>query len=490
MSATDHQDDFKRLINTPPTFPVPNPTTSGWQEPPHPTVSGIRSAALPFEADVVIIGSGITGCSAANTLLAHPSAPGLHVVVLEARNAVSGATGRNGGQLVSDVALRYSSLMAQLGPEKAAQVLRFSESCMERLREVVAGLDDERQKASEFRNVVGALAFHDQVDLDDCKESLKSMQQSLGQTIISYAEIGSQAGTETYRYKDSVGVVEQQPVAALWPYRLVTGIFEGLLKNHGDRFSLETNTPVLSIEHDAGNSSSLPYALETPRGKIRTKTVIHCTNGYTGRLVPGLVGRMFPLKGTMSIQTPGPSFPRLGNQVLWSYRWKPRYIPEIKEWSSGLFYAQQNAHTGDIWIGGESQTLEELLTSDDSTVGGSAGRNLTTVLPKMFRDVEPVELRKIWSGIMGFTSDGHPFIGRLTQSMTGRDGRGEWVAAGYNGHGMDKAWLSGDAIARMFLGEDVSSWVPEAFVLDEARWAEMGVDATVDYFMDLFAPAS
>lgn len=292
--------------------------------------------------------------------------------------------------------------------------------------------------------------------------------------------------TQNYHYKDLSGAVEQRFASALWPYRLITGIYQRLLNEHRGRFTLETNTPVLSIEHNTKVSPAFPYALKTPRGTILAKNVIHCTNGFTGRLVPGLVGRMFPLKGTMSVQKPGPDFPRYGDQASWSYRWKARYVPETKEWSSGLFYAQQNARTGDIWIGGETQTLEELLTCDDSTVGETASKNLTTVLPKMFRNVEPVELRKIWSGIMGFTSDGFPFIGNLTQSMTGRQGSGEWVSAGYNGHGMDKAWLSGDAVARMTLGEDVSSVVPRAYVLDEDRFEKLNTDRTVDNLMAFF----
>lgn len=88
----------------PVTLPRDNPTLPFWQDPPD-AIADLRStAALPESADVVIIGSGITGAAVAwNLLLEAASAtapPGAKkppsVVMLEARQACSGATGRNG----------------------------------------------------------------------------------------------------------------------------------------------------------------------------------------------------------------------------------------------------------------------------------------------------------------------------------------------------------------------------------------------------------
>ncbi|KAF7535168.1 hypothetical protein G7054_g5605 [Neopestalotiopsis clavispora] len=389
-----------------PTLPVANPTTSAWQEPPHATIAELQSAQLPEEVDVVIIGSGITGCSAANTLLAHPQAPGLRVAILEARNAVSGATGRNGGHLISDVAIHYTALVDQLGSKGAIEIARFSERNVQALGQVVAGLDEELRQASEFRHVVGTHAFAEQEEFEECMKGIESLEKDFPETTLKHTCAAKGSATETHQYKDFAGVTEQRFSGTLWPYRLIAGILDQLLQKHKGNFHLETNTPVLHVEFLSEATGSFPYSLRTPRGTIRAKHVIHCTNGYSGRLIPGLVGRMFPLKGTMSVQGPGPNFPRLGAQTSWSYRWKPGQIPGTEEWSSGLFYCQQNAHTGDFWIGGETQTWDELLTSDDSFVGQTAEKNLTAVLPKMFKDVEPVEIKKVWSGIMGFLGMG------------------------------------------------------------------------------------
>lgn len=60
---------------------------------------------LPNHADVVVVGSGITGASVAHHLLRHHDEDGkkenekLNVVMLEAREACWGATGRVGPSL-------------------------------------------------------------------------------------------------------------------------------------------------------------------------------------------------------------------------------------------------------------------------------------------------------------------------------------------------------------------------------------------------------
>ena len=77
-------------------FPVPNPTISYWQDPPDEIAGYQSSSSLPQEVDTVIIGSGITGASIAYNLLTSDFYNGEKILMLEAREACSGATGRNG----------------------------------------------------------------------------------------------------------------------------------------------------------------------------------------------------------------------------------------------------------------------------------------------------------------------------------------------------------------------------------------------------------
>lgn len=75
--------------------PVANPTASYWQDPPD-AIADLRSTdTLPEDVqDLVIVGSGISGACIAHFLLQRR--PDAKVLMLEARQACSGATGRNG----------------------------------------------------------------------------------------------------------------------------------------------------------------------------------------------------------------------------------------------------------------------------------------------------------------------------------------------------------------------------------------------------------
>ena len=70
---------------------------------------------LPEEADVVIIGSGMSGVALAYFLMTGPDPP-QNVVMLEARQICSGATGRNGGHCRPDSYFGYSAPVRTLRP--------------------------------------------------------------------------------------------------------------------------------------------------------------------------------------------------------------------------------------------------------------------------------------------------------------------------------------------------------------------------------------
>lgn len=76
------------------TLPSAHPTLSYWQDPPSPLANHRSTEGLPDDADIVIIGSGITGASIADKILNRK--PTTKVVMLEARELCCGATGRNG----------------------------------------------------------------------------------------------------------------------------------------------------------------------------------------------------------------------------------------------------------------------------------------------------------------------------------------------------------------------------------------------------------
>jgi cation diffusion facilitator CzcD-associated flavoprotein CzcO len=76
-------------------IPTPDSTNSFWHSEPNEFLLGHRTTEqLPEEADIVIVGSGITGTSAARYLSEDARAKGKRIVVLDAREACWCATGR------------------------------------------------------------------------------------------------------------------------------------------------------------------------------------------------------------------------------------------------------------------------------------------------------------------------------------------------------------------------------------------------------------
>jgi hypothetical protein len=74
-------------------LPAPNSSKSFWHSEPDEFLIGHKTTPdLPQDADVVIVGCGITGANAARYLA--ESGSGLKIVVLEAREVCWGATGR------------------------------------------------------------------------------------------------------------------------------------------------------------------------------------------------------------------------------------------------------------------------------------------------------------------------------------------------------------------------------------------------------------
>ncbi|UKZ68328.1 uncharacterized protein TrAtP1_009367 [Trichoderma atroviride] len=125
-------------IHAGPFTPVANPTVSYWmQDPPFPEMCDIQGD-LPEEADVVIIGSGITGAAAAKTVLelSSSSKTELKVVVLEARQLCSGATARNGGHIKCAPHEEFARLRSTLGEDKASKVVRMEMRHLEVLKGV------------------------------------------------------------------------------------------------------------------------------------------------------------------------------------------------------------------------------------------------------------------------------------------------------------------------------------------------------------------
>jgi glycine/D-amino acid oxidase-like deaminating enzyme len=160
-----------------PGLPVSNPTESYWQQPPHQQLFKSQSSVLPTRQDVVIIGSGITGCSVAWHLLQEGSPR--KVTVLDAREICSGATGRNGGRInctaVQDFD-RYSSLF---GAESAKRIVEFELAHLDAIFSLVNSLGPECLRKSQLRHVDAITALFDYKAVQSMRAKLTRFEAAI-----------------------------------------------------------------------------------------------------------------------------------------------------------------------------------------------------------------------------------------------------------------------------------------------------------------------
>ncbi|OQV06637.1 hypothetical protein CLAIMM_11179 [Cladophialophora immunda] len=479
-------------IGRDPGIPSQSPTITAWQEPPHP-LAEVQSSTLPARVDFAIIGSGITGCSTAKTLLENDRSGNKSVAVFDARRLTTGATSRNGGFLMSHAPSFFAAFSKAFGTEAAAKIARFCERTLTEIMKTAKA--EELYEECQIRDVQTLITFGDADGMAKLVESFRMYQQFVPEYSGTYVPISKEDAEKEYGMKDIFGAVTTKS-RVFWPYRLVTGLFQRLLDRYPNRFSIETRTPVTSITISDEPDTAYPYTLATPRGVVRAAKVFHCTSGFVGHLLPQLRGPVFPCRLTMSCDKPGPQF---GNRaVSWLWHVPQSWDPETKLVEQGLYWMQQNAETGDLFYGGDKQKLDDFLTSDDTAVSTDAAENLKALLPQRIfatgwtdrttgATISSMNPRRTWSGILSMTADQVPIVGLVPARLSGRNIDGsEWVAVGFNGYGMGQCWSAGEAIARMALGEPKPEWLPEVYLASEGRLtgATMSVEAALRSFFE------
>ncbi|KIK70169.1 hypothetical protein GYMLUDRAFT_213310 [Collybiopsis luxurians FD-317 M1] len=450
-------------------LPVPNPTKSFWIDSPNanPLAKEGSTGPLPQDADVCIIGSGITGVSVAYHLAMQTRDKPLKIVILEARDFCSGATGRNGGHLTPAVFIDFCYFETQYGQQEALKefklehhttrgILEFlSAHNLENLVDLVPGrhitlfvTDEEFARAKEDYEAAKAAG----VDLSNVEWlTTEEMQSAHG---VSYP------GVRFGGYN-------------LWPLKLVTHLYlHAKSQTKNVSLSLNTSAPVTSVS-PAEPISSHRWKLSTPRGPISCSYVIHANNAYAPHLLPHLRGPsgIVPTRGQVVAVRAGVPLHQLGDGIpSWDANdgfeyWFPRPV---------AFPSERPL----VILGGgrEVEARFEFGETDDSKCNEAVGKVLQGFLPRLFpgKFEEDRGPEMEWTGIMGFTQSKDPLVGPVNgydvSYGASPDDEGQYIAAGYSGHGMPRAYACAEVIATMvsanLCGEkwNVPNWLPRHYL--------------------------
>ncbi|KNZ78587.1 hypothetical protein J132_11157 [Termitomyces sp. J132] len=462
-------------------LPVVNSTRSFWIDTPgaNPLAKEGSDGELSVDADVCIIGSGITGVSAAYHLAKGLDARGRgpsKTVILEARDfcqyLCSGATGiitgRNGGHLTPVHFKKFVEREKRFGRVEAGKTYAL-----------------EHHTTLELLKIINAEDWQDMVDL----VSAEHVNLLVTETEVEQAKLDFNAASEAGLYLKEVEWLSGKQVQTtygasfpafihpgnnIWPLKFVTQLLKLTQRLDPSKFDLRlhTNTPVTSMS--PSSSQSRRWSLSTHRGDIQCSYVLHATNAYTSYLLPHLHGPngIVPTRGqVMAIRAtvPATNITKAswgGNQG--SEYWFPRPVEYPEDHPLIILGGGRDA----------SGPTYETYVADDSTVNKVVGRVLRNFLPGMFpgKYEKGREPEMEWTGIMGYTKIGDPFVGPVVQvglNTSADDFKGQYISAGYTGHGMTRAFGCAETVAGMIVAEiageawTAPEWFPRHFLTTE-----------------------
>ncbi|KAH8658485.1 FAD dependent oxidoreductase superfamily [Xylariales sp. PMI_506] len=408
-------------------FP-PNPTLPFWRTELHELDSHRSTPDLPQSCDVLIIGSGYSGVSTAYHLVETCSDEPLpSIVILEARQACSGATARNGGHVKPIVYFAFPRQEALYGAEVANEIAEFQ------LKHVLAVKDlVEKEKIDCDFQLTRACDVYINQDYADKVTAQFNRIKALGATCLREVQYTGPRDAEQISGVKGAKCCLTFPAAHLWPYKLVMHLLS-LVVAKG--VNLQTNTPVLSVADKQEPDGS--WAVTTSRGTILAKKIVFATNAYTAYILPQYENKIIPCRGICSrIICPGQA-PHLPN--TYSLRAGPGMSDYfISRTDSSIVVGGAKpyvAKSKDLWYN----------IVDDSKIVEPARQHFDGYMQRYFRGWEDTGsyTDKVWSGIQGYTTDLASHVGQVP----GKEG--QYIMAGFNGHGMPEILLTSKALASM-----------------------------------------
>lgn len=302
-----------------PSLPFPSACLSHWHRGTRsfPHLNANRYSKVPPTTKYAIIGSGISGALTAFSLIENGTNPS-DILILEAREAVSGASGRNADHIrpgkyhqshlfnLKSTPLqppdafcnfpRYASLH---GPEQTIKILQNEKRVLEHMRAFIAahGIDSDFVNTCTF----DVCMTHESIDAQE--SALAAYKEAGGD--VSHVQIhsGEEAQLRT-RVRSALRAYEW-PAASNNPAELVQWIISDVV---GKGAMLWTHCPVYEVSKLELELESRPgrvWEVHTPRGTIVAETVVHCTNAGAGALLPQLKGTLRPRRTQAHSSVPG-----------------------------------------------------------------------------------------------------------------------------------------------------------------------------------------
>jgi gamma-glutamylputrescine oxidase len=401
------------------------------------------------DADVVVIGGGLTGLATAYHL--RKAMPGKRVLLLEAAICGNGASGRNGGMVLTMTEDRYMRL------QDAALDRRIYELTADNIAALQAlasqqGIDCELEQ----NGALQTLCSSEQVE--EAREFC-SRARDAGFPFEYWDRERTAATIGTRGYFGALfdprgGQVHPGKLVGLWK---AAAIAAGV--------DIHDNTPVVDIDEGA------THQVRTATGcRVRTPVLVLATNAYTSRLgyLRGAVAPIFDYVGIT---------PVLREAQLTTAGWSA-LIP-FNDNRTETHYAGLT-RDGRIHFGGGR--VDYSFNDGMRARPGAAGRyaDLHGEFARLFPSLSDVGFESVWNGSVDMSLDGSPSVGSI-----GRHGN-VFYGIGFSGHGVNLTSVCGRIIADLVVGAGAQrAWLPFVNRLppnipnEPFRW--LGIEAGLAY---------
>lgn len=372
------------------------------------------------QVDVAIVGGGYTGLWTAYYLLRLD--PSLRIIVVEREIVGFGASGRNGGWCVGELAAGPDRHERVAGNDAAHRFLGELSDTVDEVGRVAEreGIDCHYAKGGTIRLARNPAQLARQV------EEVEHHQRSFGLTDDDLRLLDAD---EARAHLDATGIIGGlyfAHTAALHPVRLVRGLGEVVERLGG---TIAEQTTATAIETGQ---------VVTDRGTIRADVVVRALEGYTATL-DGHGRTLAPLYSLM-----------VATEPLDDDLWAQIGLSERETFADDrhlVIYGQRTAD-GRIAFGGRGapygygsridRTIEQRSPIHDQIV-----ETLVDLLPVL----EGVSITHRWGGVLGVPRDWFPAVGFDRAS-------GMAWAGGYVGEGVAAANLAGRTLADLITGTD------------------------------------
>ncbi len=378
-------------------------------------------AGQPPDGEICIIGSGLSGVSAAYWLLEK----GFEDLILVDDQPEIAATFRNCGHILYGTVESMKALVALHGEEKAQKLWALSIDVCHEVRDTMQRLAIDAEYRQEGYLVMAIDAVEDR----EIKESIALLHKhGFDSAYVDQKEL------EKLGFRNVFGARFEPGSAQAHPTKFRNGLLQHCLKRGLKYYS---GVSVKSVDEIQGK-----VRVQTERSEHWYEAAVIAANAYSP-----LLSRFFaehhlvePFRGQIICSEP------LDEPI-------PVSIPH--SFDHGYEYALRTADNR-LMIGGwRNHTPHGEVGTYDIGVNPEVEQGLKDFVAKHYSFQKPLAWEHSWSGIMAASKTGFPFIGPTDSARI-------YTVAGYTGHGFSWAHGSAKILADVMNGDPIPPIVAEA----------------------------